>query len=115
MAGTVQVPWYATVFRGDAFEKELNEVAAVALRYGANAYWVYRARDDRYKFIQLAQFDEKLDWARYWDGPEMVDFRVHNSGRYQVPILYGWWDLTATGQVEPVTSPNAAPLSGETP
>jgi len=115
MAGVVQVPWYATLFRGDAFERALNDVAAIALRYGASAYSVYRSRDDRYKFLQLAQFEAKLDWARYWDGPEMIDFRVRNSGRYQVPILYGWWDLTATGHVEPVESTTGAPAEGETP
>ena len=36
MAGTVIVPWYATGFRGNAFEAALNEVAAAALRYGAS-------------------------------------------------------------------------------
>ena len=99
MAGTVIIPWYATGFRPDPFEQALNEIAATALRYGASSYGVYRARDDRYKFQQLAAFSEHLDWERYWDGPEMVDFRVRHSGWYQVPIVYGWWDLTADGAV----------------
>ncbi len=42
MAGTVIVPWYATGFRADAFEKELEPVAAAALRYGATSYAIYR-------------------------------------------------------------------------
>ena len=99
MAGTVVVPWYATGFRGDAFEQALNEVAAVAMRYGASAYAVYHARDDRYRFQQLASFEDHLDWERYWLGREMVDFRVRHSGWYQVPIVYGWWDLTAGGAI----------------
>ena len=33
--GTVVIPWYATGFKGDAIEAALNEVAPVALRYGA--------------------------------------------------------------------------------
>ena len=37
MAGTVIVPWYATGFRADSFEAALNEVAATALRYGADS------------------------------------------------------------------------------
>jgi hypothetical protein len=108
MAGTVIVPWYATGFRGDAFEQALNEVAATALRYGASSYGVYRARDDRYKFQQLASFVEHLDWDRYWAGPEMTHFRARHSGWYQVPVVYGWWDLTAAGAVapEPITSGN---------
>jgi hypothetical protein len=99
MAGTVIVPWYATGFRADGFERALNEIAAAALRYGATSYAVYRSRDDRYKFQQLATFDEHLDWQRYWDGPEMIDFRVLHSSWYQVPLTYGWWDLTAGAAV----------------
>jgi hypothetical protein len=106
MAGTVIVPWYATGFRAAAFEQALNEVAATALRYGASSYHVYRARDDRYKFQQLASFNEYLDWQRYWEGDEMSYFRASHSSWYQIPVLYGWWDLTAHGGVapEPVTA-----------
>jgi hypothetical protein len=108
MAGTVIVPWYATGFRADAFEEALNVVAATALRYGALSYSVYRARDDRYKFQQLAHFEEHADWERYWAGPELTDFRVLHSSWYQIPVLYGWWDLTAGGAIvkAPPTSEN---------
>ena len=99
MAGTVIVPWYATGFRADGFEQALNRAAAVALRYGAASYAVYRSRDDRYKFQQLAAFAEHLDWERYWEGPEMADFRARHASWYQVPVLYGFWDRTASGAV----------------
>jgi hypothetical protein len=104
-AGVVIVPWYANGLRADGFEAALEEIAPVALRYGASSYDVYRARDDRYKFQQLAAFADHLDWERYWEGPEMIYFRARYSGWYQVPVLYGWWDLTAHGAVdsEPVT------------
>ncbi|HEX4564008.1 MAG TPA: hypothetical protein VH115_06085 [Solirubrobacteraceae bacterium] len=99
MAGTVVVPWYATGFRGDAFEQALNEIAPVAMRYGASSYAVYRSCEDRYRFQQLAGFEDHKDWERYWGGREMIDFRVRHSGWYQVPIVYGWWDLTAGGAI----------------
>ena len=99
MAGTVIVPWYATGFRAEAFEEVLGEVAATALRYGATSYGVYRARDDRYKFQQLAAFEGHLQWDRYWSGPEMTRFRTIYSSWYQVPVLYGWWDKTAGGEL----------------
>jgi hypothetical protein len=104
MPGTAIVPWYATGFRADAFELALAEVAATALRYGASSYAVYRSRDDRYRFQQLAAFEEHLDWERFWDGPEMIYFRASHSSWYQVPVLYGWWELSASGAVvgEPV-------------
>ncbi len=99
MSGTVIVPWYATGFRANGFEQALNEIAAVALRYGASSYAVYRSRDDRYRFQQLAHFVEHVEWERFWDGPEMIDFRTRHSGWHQIPVLYGWWDCTAAGSV----------------
>ncbi len=101
MPGTVIVPWYATGFRANGFEEALNEIAAAALRYGASSYAVYRARDDKYRFQQLAAFEEYKDWERYWEGPEMDYFRARYSSWYQVPVLYGWWDQTAAGGVAP--------------
>jgi hypothetical protein len=97
MAGTVIVPWYATGFRADDFEKALGEIAASALRYGATSYAVYRSRDDKYRFQQLAAFEEKLDWERYWESDELVYFRATHSSWYQIPVLYGWWDLSVHG------------------
>lgn len=97
MAGVVHVPWYATGFRGDRMEAALAQIAPVALRYGAHSYSVFRYRDDRYKFLQTAEFDSKADWERYWFGPEFQDFRVLNSSYYQVPVVYGWTDLVAGG------------------
>lgn len=100
MSSTVIVPWYATGFRAQRFEPALNEIAAVALRYGASSYAVYRSREDTYRFQQVATFAEKLDWERYWEGPEMIEFRTRYSSWYQVPVLYGWWTRTASGSIE---------------
>ena len=111
--GTVIIPWYATGFRGDDLEAAVNEIAAVALRYGATSYAVYRSRDDRYKINQFAAFDEALNWERYWEGPEMIDFRARHSSWYQVPVLYGWWDKTASGGLDQLHS-NGAIVSSTT-
>ena len=115
--GTVVVPWYATGFRADAFALALDEIAQVTLRYGASDYAVYRARDDLYKFQQLATFARYSDWERYWEGPEMVYFRAAHSGWYQVPVLYGWWDRTACGEVgaEPEAVPEGTGNGSLTP
>jgi len=99
MAGTVIVQWYATGFRGDELERAISDAAAVALRYGATSYAVYRSRDDRYKMQQFADFASHTDWERYWEGPEMVQLRARCSGWYQVPLLYAWWDRAAGGEI----------------
>jgi hypothetical protein len=106
MAGTVIIPWYATGFRKDELEQALNEVAPSALRYGATSYGVYRSRDDRYRFQQLAAFEEYVEWEGFWEGPEMTYFRATHSSWYQVPVLYGWWDCTAHGAIVPTAVAN---------
>ena len=64
MAGAVHIPWYATGFRGDQLQAELERVAALSVRYGATAYSVYRSRDDRYRILQIVEFDGYPDWER---------------------------------------------------
>jgi hypothetical protein len=125
MPGAVHIPWYATGFRGDQFEAALLEIAPIAMRYGATAYEVFRYRDDRYKFLQSSVFESKLDWERYWDGPEMIQFRAANQGRYQVPVVYQWTDIVAEarmpangngngGEGEPETAPVGGGSAGDT-
>lgn len=111
---TVIVPWYATGFRANAFEAALDEVAAVALRYGATSYAVYRSQEDTYRFQQVSEFPEHVDWERYWDSPEMTEFRVRHSGWYQVPVLYGWWRRTSAGAVARPTEVAANGANGHT-
>jgi hypothetical protein len=101
MAGVVWVPWYATFFRQDSFAAEVSRVAPLALRYGATKYSVQVSRDDRYKITQFAWFESRDDWYRYWDGPEMIEFRRRNSGRFQIPVVYVWQDELVTGQLGP--------------
>ena len=101
--GVVQIPWYATLFRGDSFELALMEIAPVALRYGATEYAAYRARDDQYKFLQMATFADKLDFERYWLGDEFIAWRADYSSWYQVPIIYGFSDLLTRGSLDAET------------
>jgi hypothetical protein len=100
MAGVVHIPWYATLWRGDKFEIALTEIASVALRYRATDYTVYRSRDDRYRFLQLATFEDKADFERYWYGAEFGDWRADYGGWFQVPVVYVWHDRVAAGSLE---------------
>ena len=101
MAGLVHVQWYATVLRQDALALEVCQAARIALRYGATQYSVHRSRDDHYRVIQMAWFEEKNDWYRYWEGPEMTEFRRRNSGHYQIPVTYVWHDELDAGALGP--------------
>ena len=99
--GVVHIPWYATGFRHDRLSDALAGIAPVAIRYGARSYQVHRYRDDLYKFLQMAEFDDKLDFDRYWAGPEFTDFRTLASSWFQVPVVYSWSDIIASGTLEP--------------
>ncbi|MFL5822760.1 MAG: hypothetical protein ACJ764_04890 [Solirubrobacteraceae bacterium] len=101
MAGVVHVQWYATVLRQEALALEICQAARIALRYGATQYSVMRSRDDHYKITQMAWFEDKNDWYRYWDGPEMIEFRRRNQGHYQVPTAYVWHDELDAGALGP--------------
>jgi len=96
-AGVAQIPWYATLFRGNRFEEAVREIAPVAMRYGATDYIVYRNRDDMYKFMQCATFESKAEFEAYWYGADFNDWRARYSSWYQVPVLYVWHDLVARG------------------
>ena len=116
MADLVWVKWYSTVFRKDAFAQDVARVAPLALRYGATQYSVHVDNDDRYRITQMTWVNSKTDWYRYWDGPEMIEFRARNMGRFQVPISYSWADEIAAGALgpevrngEPNGAPNGAP------
>jgi hypothetical protein len=110
MADLVWVQWYATILRQEAFSAEVARAAPLALRYGATQYQVHVSNDDRYKITQITWVENKADWYRYWDGPEMIEFRARNMGRFQVPITYFWADEIAAGALGPeVLAPEPEP------
>jgi hypothetical protein len=117
VAGVVHIPWYAAGLRQDSLAAGVAAVAPLAMRYGASQYAVHRSDDDRYKILQMAWFESKDDWYRYWDGPEMIEFRRRVAGHYQIPLLYVWHDEIAAGALgpevplepEPEPSPEPSP------
>jgi hypothetical protein len=49
----------------------------------------------------MAWFESRQDWYRYWESPEMIEFRRRNSGKYQIPIVYVWHDELSSGALGP--------------
>lgn len=102
--GVIHIQWYSTLFRGDMFADAVAEKAApLSLKYGATRYTVQRSLDDQYKLLQQIWFENKDDWYRYWEGPEMIEFRARMMGKYQVPITYVWHEEYAAGGAAPAT------------
>jgi hypothetical protein len=107
--GVVHIQWYATVLRQEAFAAEVARAAPLALRYGATQYAVHRSMEDRYKIIQMVWFPSHKDWYRYWDSPEMIEFRRRNSGHFQLHISYVWHEELAAGALGPEVAIEPAP------
>lgn len=101
MAGVVHIPWYATIGRAPRLAAALQELAPIALRYGASEVQVHQSRDDRYRFDHMCWFESRLEWERFWESDELIRFRARYSGWYQVPLLYVWQDVLARIEVEP--------------
>ena len=102
------------MLRADLFADAVAEMAPVALRYGATKYAVHRSADDRYNIVQMIWFADHGDWYRFWEGPELVEFRARFAGKYQAPITYTVHEEIAAGELGPEVpleqlAPSAAP------
>jgi len=114
MSDLISVSWYATVLRQGYFAAEVARIAPLALRYGATEYRVHVSNEDAYRITQMSWFENHSDWYRYWEGPEMIEFRARNMGKYQVPITYAWSDEIAAGALGPqVGTPEPEPTAPE--
>jgi hypothetical protein len=108
MAGVIHISWYATVFRSESFGDAVADVSPISLRFGATKYQVHRSLDDRYKILQMLWFENHDDWYRFWESPELIEFRARNSGHYQIPIVYTWHDELTSGELGPSVEQNGA-------
>ncbi len=85
-------------------------VAPLALRYGATQYAVHRSR--RRPLQDHARWrgsSPSRTGTATGTGPEMIEFRRRNSGRYQIPITYVWHEELAAGALGPEVPLEPAP------
>jgi hypothetical protein len=95
----VEINWVANPFRGDKFQEAWAPAAEAVVHYGARAWAFMRSKDDPLQFTQLAVFDAKIDFERYWYSEETAEARVKASGLYQVPILPIWHRSVSFGAI----------------
>ncbi len=115
MAGVVHIPWYATVFRHESFGQAVARMAPLALRYGATQFSVQRSLDDRYKILHMTWFESREDWYRFWDSPELIEFRARHAGHFQIPVVYTWHEELNSGELGPQVGNGNGVGSGDTP
>jgi hypothetical protein len=97
----VTILWHATPFRGDKFEDAWRPAAAAAIDYGASFWAFFRSKDDPLDFTQVAIFDDKRQWDRYWYSEQISEARAECSGLFEVPVTPIWHRVVATGEVTP--------------
>ena len=93
--------WHATPFRGDKFEDAWRPAAAAALDYGASWWALLRSMDDPLDFSQMAVFESKHAFERYWFAEEIADARAAAHGFYEVPVLPVFFRVGGVGEIEP--------------
>jgi hypothetical protein len=98
-AGFVVINWVANPFRGDKFEEAWTPAAAAATSYGARGWAFTRSKDDPLNFMQIALFEKKIDFERYWYSEEIAEARIGVAGWYQVPLLPIWYQSVGFGLV----------------
>jgi hypothetical protein len=95
----VMIAWHANPFRGDKFEDAWRPAAAAAIDYGAS-YWAFlRSKDDPLDFIQIAAFESKVEFERYWYSAEISEARAEAMGLFQVPVLPLWLRAVDAGEI----------------
>ena len=95
----VFILWHANPFRGDKFEDAWRPAAQAALDYGASSWAFFRSKDDPLDFIQIASFQSKTEFDRYWYSEEIAEARAEASGLYQVPVLPQWLRVVDAGEL----------------
>jgi hypothetical protein len=97
--GVVVIPWVSNPFRGERFAEIWLPQAEAALRYGAHGWAFLRSKDGLLDFTQLAYFDTKLDFERYWYSEEISAARTEASGLFQVPVLPEFHEIVGMGSL----------------
>ncbi len=95
----VIINWVANPFRGDRFEEAWRPAAEAVINFGARGWAFARSKDDPLHFMQVAVFDKKVDFERYWYSNETAEARIACAGLYQVPLLPVWFESVGLGIV----------------
>ena len=98
------IVWHTNPFRGDKFEERWKPAAQAAVDYGATSWAFLRSRDDPSDFTQMAVFDSKTDFERYWYSEELAEARADCSGLFQVPVLPVYWRVAGAGELAPASA-----------
>lgn len=99
-AHVVEINWIANPFRGEKFERAWRPAAEAALDYGARSYAFIKSKEDPLQFTQLAVFEDKVAFERYWLSEEISEARAAASGLFQIPVVPEWYEVIDSATLE---------------
>ena len=97
--GVVIINWVSNPFRGERFAELWLPCAEAVVRYGAHGWAFFRNKEGMADFTQLAYFDAKLDFERYWYSEEIAAARTEAAGLFQVPVLPEFHEIVGMGSL----------------
>lgn len=100
----VELKWVINPFRGDKFEEAWTPVAEAVLDFGATGWALFRSKDGKLDFIQLAFVPAKLTWEHYWYSDEVLKAREGVAGYFHVPLLPSFHSIAGMGSLAPSAS-----------
>lgn len=89
------IDWHVTPFRADRWYEIWEPAAARAMSFGAKGWSLSRSTEDPLLFRQNSLWENKADFDRYWQSPEISAVREEALAYYDKPLLPVWHRLLA--------------------
>jgi heme-degrading monooxygenase HmoA len=90
MAEVCYIDWHVTPFRADRFLEIWRPAASKALAFGATSWSLTRNTDDPLHVRQIAVWESRDDFERYWYSDEIAAAREEAMNYYGKPVLPVW-------------------------
>jgi hypothetical protein len=97
MAYISEISWHVTPFRAQRWIDLWEPAAALASKYGAEDWRIYRSTEDPLLFRQTITWNDKADFESYWFSEEVSAIREQVIDLYDKPLLPVWFTPIVSG------------------
>jgi hypothetical protein len=91
MAEVSVIDWHVHPFRAERWLEAWEPAAARALAFGASRWSLVRNTEDPLHFRQIAIWDHRSDFERYWFSEELTRTREQVLSLYNKPVNAVWF------------------------
>lgn len=90
MAHVSEITWHLTPYREQRWIDNWEPAAALATKYGATAWTIYRSEEDPLRFRQISTWEKKSDFEAWWYSEEVSEIRESVIDLFDKPLLPTW-------------------------